>query len=163
MKSYAEIVEKARKTKSSRILANSAPNHANILIKNLFISAREDEEKVRIVSGKFAQNVYDESVAVEVTKALGAKIEFDVILTDVEAGEMAGNPVYEAMKNNTNATITFAKDTFGKASHFVLVGNSKYRLEANPEKISAIASFNDPSTGALIGSLFKSAHEILAG
>ena len=168
MKSYVQIVEKARKTNSSRILTNAAPSHANVLIKNLLIAARSAKEDVKIVTGEFSAEVYDETISNEVSATLDSGRSFDVIITDAFEADMAGNPVYDILEaaraadgNEERVKIQFAGEAFSKISHFVLVGENKYRLESDPTTISTIASFNDPNTGKLINGLFTQATSIL--
>ena len=167
MKTYIQIVETARKSNSSRILTNAAPSHAKILIQNLLIAARSAEENVKIVTGEFSEEVYDSSIADEMKATLDAGCSFDVIVTDAAEDDLGDSLVYQALKtvrdgdHSGRANIRFAGDAFSEISHFVLVGENKYRLEPDPTEISAIASFNDSDTGQLIDGLFDQAVSIL--
>lgn len=158
MKTYEEIVEEARKSNSSRVITNNAPSHAKILIKSLLTSARKNSENVKIISGAFYKGVYDDDVANDFEETLKDGVIFDVIISDADENDLAENPVYNVLKKN-GARVRLAKGVFEHIPHFVLVGSSRYRLEADPSKISAIASFNDSDTGEAIDGLFQMASD----
>lgn len=147
MDSFEETVERCRKHRVREMLDNESVGHASVLARNLLQSAVDDNLDVKIVSGCLDKVVYgDLADLVQRIKKSGHVIE--AVLTDQKA-DLQGNAFVEAIGMEN---ISFSKEVF---PHFIIAGDSAYRLEVNHSATKAKANFNDPNLGKRLLSLFE--------
>ena len=124
------------------IIENASTEYAAILLDNLFAYAKDEKVKdIRIVSGRLFRGVFDKLVD-QVKAVLDAGCSVKVI-TLCPSSEVEKTPFYETVANHEHGDVaSLGKDT-NSEKHFIVVGDSSYRLETDDNVSSAIASFND--------------------
>ena len=172
---YRELLQLRRKGKSAEPIPNRYPWHGEMAIRELLEFARSAQQQghpadIRILTGSAPDRVYgceDRSVWDQFAKA-GGRIR--IIVWGDNPGKCGGvlRALYE-----TNESVEFrlsgTNELAGQLMHFVVVGNSAYRLEAphtpfpddtifqdfSPE-IPARICFNDPIGGEAMVRCFDS-------
>jgi hypothetical protein len=139
--SYTQQVEDARTRKLPRILVNTSSEHAKIIIKNLFIFAKEENKEVKLLSGILNDLTYTPLVPY-VQQVLEAGVRVRVIAI---AGreKLEQNRFFSVVTQHVNGSTCALNQTISSISHFCLVGDTAYRLELNDQTKEAYACFND--------------------
>ena len=138
---FQSKVEYSRKHKSSDILLNASTDYAAILLENLFEFAREAADEIQILSGSLFPNVYDKLVP-HITNALNDGCSVRVIVL-CDLAHVAQTQFYKSVKGHERGQVVTLGQEAGRHNHFVVVGNSAYRLETDDSASTAIASFKD--------------------
>ncbi len=152
---FEELVVRCRKKNIDRDIHNSSWDHALILFKNLFLSARNSKQPVRIVTGTLNPDFYGELVDCVEETMKKQKVELIVLERNMEG--LNSNAFASAIKSNPNGRL-FVKhnnDEDIQTSHFVVVGEDKYRFELNHEQTQAVANFKNKTMGEQLVKLFN--------
>lgn len=155
IKSFSEIVERARSKHENRMISNASIEHAGILIRALLVDAVETGSSVKIVTGNLKAPFYSPmaDLAKDVMNAGGS---VEIIVEDAHA-ELAGNAFYEAVQahpNPRNRVMILNADVYKSVSHFVVSGKQCCRLETDHEASEAIANFGDTELASALLDIF---------
>jgi hypothetical protein len=148
---FEKLVQKYAKSLENYTIFNASTAHAIILFKNLLEVAAREKRPVKIFSGCFDPMVYD-SLVEQMKKVIVANVRIS-LTSECEGTKLQGNSFVETIKAYTNGTVISLERKI-RAPHFILVGNSSYRVELDDALKSATANFNDPATGATLDSLY---------
>ncbi len=145
--SFASIVEDCRRERRSFRIENDSIEYAAVLAENLLKFARDNKQDVRIISGSLDERVYGNlaSLAEEVLRTN----RLDIIVENIPAN----SSLIKAVKDHDNGSVREIPDA---GPHFILVGDSAYRLEVNHKLAKAVANFNEPVNGSILRDLFDS-------
>ena len=152
---FVRMVRRLAKWRSDRIIENASIEHALVIIECLLDTARRRKEEVRIVSGCLMDSFYSNlKEAVEGTMDAGASVSVAVLSKTED--ELKGNSFYQAVKKHNNGQVHFVCDDEDLPTpHFVVTGDSGYRIEVDDKKKKAMACFNDPLNGVLLVDIHK--------
>lgn len=142
--SYRRIIEDYRKRRLPTIVANTAACHARIVICNLLVLASEDAASIRLVSGRLAAEVYGE-LGPMISEAIDGGCDLRVI-TECGRAELTGNQFYQVIHQKRPDSIRcmgIQSTTRQHMQHYMLVGETAYRVEFDDLTRSATACFND--------------------
>lgn len=153
---FEQLVKECRSKKINRTIYNASRGHANILLRNLFESAHENNAKdaIKIVSGYLDPNFYGSlGEAICAASADGCDVS---ILVMNEKSDLDNNPFIQPLKGMSGVTCIQYKGPGTKlAPHFVLVGKDRYRFEVDHDQATAEANFNDSDFGGFLNILYK--------
>ncbi|MGV6839306.1 MAG: hypothetical protein ACWA40_03845 [Planktomarina sp.] len=147
---YETQVEQARKSKSADILENLAMGHAKVVVLNLFQYAVDHKVDVKIISGTLNEECYDAPVVQLAKKVLLNENRIDVLLTEAD-DDIHENAFAQLLNGNPNATL---RSIQSDVPHFIVVGETAFRLEKDHDKVEAFLSFNHPETAKILSSRF---------
>ncbi len=150
MDEFEKLVKDCRKKKSSRIIHNASIGHAAILFDNILESSKYDKAKICMVSGNLTNSFYG-PLAEKFKECLdnGSKVEI-VVLDEADLSE---NTLAKLVEDHENGSLL--KIPGEQSPDFILVGGNRFRTETDYEQAKAIASFNVPSTGTMLKSIFE--------
>ncbi len=145
--SFASIVEDCRRERRSFRIENDSIEYAAVLAENLLKFARDNKQDVRIISGSLDERVYGNlaKLAEEVLRTNKIEIIVEKLPVDHSLVEVVGK--------HKNGSVREIPDA---GPHFILVGDSAYRLEVNHKLAKAVANFNEPVNGGILRDLFDS-------
>jgi len=140
LEEFKRFVEDCRKRELPDVIENASVTYATVLLKNLFIFAKEKRRPVQIVSGRLLCDAFDELIEdIKAVLALGLRVD---VITMCPAANLANNTFYSVVHNDPyGRTASLNKDDEAEG-HFCIVGNA-YRMEVNNRAGTALASFND--------------------
>jgi sugar-specific transcriptional regulator TrmB len=102
--------------------------------------AADEKEEIRIVTGKFATEVYNALVP-DITSALDRGCRVRAIMLASEA-DISSRPFFEAVRDHRNGTVISFGVSTDAMRHFFIAGNA-FRVEVDDKLMKAYASFND--------------------
>lgn len=138
--------------KGGQIIHNASRSHAKILFEQLFDSAIESGEDMRIVSGNLDDAFY-EVLTTRVKECLDSGVKVSLSIID-KGFNIKGSRFAQAVESHENGSVYLTHVVDIKAAHFVTVGDSQYRLEVDHAEAKAIANFNDTSVGKTLMNAF---------
>lgn len=146
---FEKLVEKNYKGRTTERISNGSLEHAKILVKYLFRLAIEEKQDVKIMTGSLQADFYD-NFSAEAKNLLNQGNRISVIsLCQPKCGRF-----FDAVKENPRGSIAIAGEKMESIPHFVLVGNSAYRLETDDYRKSAIGVFNNTDVGSFLAEMF---------
>ena len=151
--SFETMVREYAETESTRIIENASMAHALIIVRQLIQTATQHGEEIRIVSGRLMRDFYSQLVSV--TRAALEKVTVSVVVLSKE--ELDGNKFYDLVTNSDRGEVVVLDSPPSSMSHFVVVGDRRYRVELDDGQKKALASFNDD----VIPQMLKAAHHNL--
>ena len=128
--------------------------HALEIVRHLFLSARRHHEDVRIVSGGLFDEFYRELV--EDARTALDHVRISIIVVSKTCEELNGNGFYGLVNKHKNGRVLFLPKGTTDMNHFILVGDSRYRIEIDDSKTTAFACFNDEAFGTHLSSIYES-------
>lgn len=145
---FARKVRKCRQERSPETIENASTAYASVLLEELFGFAQEIKAReVLILSGRLIADVYDKLVG-RIKSLLDSGCQVRVIALSSEA-DMEQNEFYKAVRDygrdRDRGEVACLDQDPRSENHFVVVGDSAYRLETSDSSSTAIASFNDRS------------------
>lgn len=153
MDDFRKLVEKYYKQNSSESISNGSIEHAKVLAKYLFRVALDKNEEVRITTGSLEKDFYENFT--DIIKKILIKKKVSIISENT----CANSTFQEAIEESENGSIQVFKPKknaqIQSLPHFILVGDGAYRLETNDKLKIATASFNRPSVGEFLKSIFQ--------
>lgn len=153
MKSYEQIVERYRKYKLREMLPNDSHSHAAILFHNILQAAIDNGLDVKIVSGTLMKEFYEPLVSK--IQSLLVKNRIEVILLSPEEHQLKDNKFLDEILLSSKGAVYRWDNSSGNSSHFILAGDSIYRLETDHGRGEAIANFNDKTLGDWLSNEFS--------
>ncbi len=164
---YRLYVERCRRRRASTLLPHSTITRSAIVIGNLLDLAAETGSPIRLVSGKLAAGVFSDLIP-NLLRALDAQCDLRIVVErDYEA--MLDNSFCTAVRARAPDAVRFLGTplaTFmNERTHFILVGQTAYRVEVEDKTHKATACFND-TTEAVVPTLlaqFDTAWRMAAG
>ena len=130
-------------------------DHAKILLRHLFRAAGDHTEPVRIVSGRLRRDFYNDLVADAEQTLQKAKVSVVVLSNE----QLKDNPFYEVVKNHPNGDVRVLGTDPVSYTHFLVVGERRYRVEHDDGKHTAYASFNNEVIPPLLIEYFDHLHK----
>ena len=128
--------------------------HALDIVKHLFLSAIRHKEDVRIVSGGLFDEFYRELI--EDASSVLDHVRVSIIVISKTREELTGNGFFGLVDAHENGRVVFLPKGMADMNHFILVGNSRYRIEIDDSNTSAFACFNDEAFGTHLSLIYES-------
>lgn len=150
---FEGFVKDCAENSKSEFIRNSSIEHAKIIVRELFNCAIRDQQDVRISSGKLQEDFYDDMVDLG-RKAMDQDVHVSVVVLDSAEEQLQGNSFYETVEDHANGRV-FTLDLPETETHYVLVGDSRYRVEFDDVTKEAVASFNDGTVGHLLADVHE--------
>ena len=151
MEHYRKLVKRLADEGSSDLIPNGGTEHAEVLIENIFLHARD---VVRVFSGELNARVYGASNIVENAKEFmqsGSGKKLQILIQDYSYDDHLRYEKHDLIhmcyeKLGSDACEIKAVDDIDKVvdSHFVVMDDIGYRFEPDRKKPAAIGCFNDP-------------------
>lgn len=152
---FVRMVRRLAKRASDRIIENASIDHALVIIECLLEEAGKRAQEVRIVSGCLQESFYSKLVdKISGTMAAGSTV--DVVVLEAERKDLESNPFYQAVHGRDRGHVYVVHEDEGSTPHFVVTGDSRYRVEVDDEKKKAMACFNDTFNGRMLVDIHKS-------
>jgi hypothetical protein len=145
--SFARIVEDCRRERRAFRIENDSIENAAVLAENLLMFARDNKQDVRIISGSLDERVYG-NLALLAGEVLRTN-KIDIIVEKLPGD----HSLIQVVKDHPNGSVREIPDA---GPHFILIGDSAYRLEVNHKLAKAVANFNEPVNGTILRDLFDS-------
>lgn len=139
MDSFKKLVKHCADNDSTRIIQNASTEHAKVLLQQLLLTASEKGETVRIVSGRLRRDFYNDLLN-EVKKALDS-VEVSIVVLSRE--QLDDNPFFNLVNEHPKGKVVALDEEPGRWTHFIVVGDKRYRIEEDDGKQTAHASFNN--------------------
>ena len=152
MENFEKLVQRCVDNDENHTIFNASLSHAAILFENLLDVADKKKEDVRIFSGCFEKEFY-ESLKGKVVKLLNSGVKVHLV-SDCEKKDLEENEFIKTVSDHKNGTIKNLSEQKG-IPHFILVGDSRYRVELDDSLKTARANFNDSSTGNMLLGLYN--------
>ena len=149
---YVQLVREAARTADSRIIENASEDHAIVIIQCLLDQARKRHEQVRIVSGCLLRPFYE--LLVEHARQALEKVTIGIVV-GCSQEELQGNPFYELVNEHPNGSVRLVPRVRDEVSHFVVTGDSRFRVEVDDKNRSAVACFNDSVLGKMLVGIYN--------
>ncbi|MBA5249834.1 MAG: hypothetical protein FE834_09975 [Gammaproteobacteria bacterium] len=151
MDDFKKLVETHYKRNSSETISNGSVKHAKVLVEYLFRLAEEKGKNVSIVTGSLEKSFYE-----TFTEAI-EKILKNNTVSIISENAWDDSSFASAIKKSEKGFIKIFKpnEEIQSPPHFILVGNSAYRLETDDKLKIATASFNRPAIGEFLELIFK--------
>ena len=139
MDSFEKLVKYCADNDSTRIIQNASMEHAKILLRQLLLTASEKGETVRIVSGRLRRDFYNDLLA-EAQKTLD-RVKVSIVV--LSGDQLDGNRFFELVRGHHNGEVVVLEQEPERWTHFIVVGDKRYRVEEDDGKQTAHASFNN--------------------
>jgi len=153
---FREIVDRCHKQNLDQWIPNSAISHAAYLLYKLLQVAAKHKRRIRIISGRLDRRVYDQ-LADTLQTCIDAKVRMDVVVLDgVDGGSEGENPFYRRLQAYPGAHC-YAPAPGGEKihmPHMLVVGDSSFRYEIDPEAHKAKANFNNRTITEILNEHF---------
>jgi hypothetical protein len=160
---YARYVQHCRRHQRSDIIANTAYVNAQFIMGQLLLLALDKHYDVRLLSGKLDNKTYNSLMPVfQRVLDAGNKIKILILSTHDSLQE---NDVYTLISEHANGRYQVLNEQPDSMMHFMLVGDTAYRVEFDDTTKQAYACFNDKD-GLVVGhymNLFKEKWNEAAG
>ncbi len=159
MKTYAQLIKEYRKSREREMISNGSHEHGRIIADNIFEAALSDKLDVSIITGTLRREFYEPLVP-KLSRLLETN-KVNLIVVDPEESELSGNKFLDCISSASNREIIINRDNSQnrRHQHFILAGDSMYRLETDHEMGLAVANFNDPIVGEMLRDRFESVLE----
>ena len=139
---FEQFVKKCAENNSSEIIENISTGHALVLARHLFAAAGRDRETVRIVSGRLLKSFYEE-LKEAAREALDLGARFKVVVLSDDPTQFRENGFADLVEKHENGEIHVLNKGAESMPHFMVVGESRYRIEVDASRKIARAAFND--------------------
>ncbi len=153
MDKFSQTVKKCREKESDLMLDNASFDHALVLCENLLGAAKDHNESVRIVTGSLAPVFYDKLIGAVTAYLKSEDAKIDVIVID-PCADMANSEFAKVLEDDKRCNLYVSKNKVAYP-HFMLIGEKRFRLETDHNKIKAKACFNNPNLGRFLSELFS--------
>jgi len=147
---YRKAVKKAKELKIE--IKNPSIEHAGILMDELLTHAIENKLDIKLVSGRLEKNFYD-SLMPKFEDAVKAGCKVDVLVGCGESSKIENKALYKLLNNPGRASAHYIEDK--SIIHFMLAGDSAYRVEINKEYKTAIGHFDNTTIGEVLSKKFE--------
>ena len=152
MVEYEREIERLAQEHTGEPIFNSSPDHARIVIRNIFRSA---SESVNILSGSLTARVYGHDMVVDEASlflASSHRNRVQIILERDSIEDRAINPLFLKLaksENSKNVELRIAPEEAQKLYdfHCIVTDNDCYRYEPDRKYAVAIAAFGDATGG----------------
>lgn len=151
MNDFSKLVKKCSKNLENHTIFNASKDHAAILFNNLLDVSKREKESIKIFSGCYEADFYNKFVK-DITEILNNDIKVE-LLAECKQEELHNNEFFNIVRKHKNGSVGCIKKQ--SYPHFIIVGNSRYRIETDDQKKVARANFNDPINGETIVSMFN--------
>ncbi|MDA8012210.1 MAG: hypothetical protein MPJ83_07760 [Gammaproteobacteria bacterium] len=149
---FKDVVDRCHKKNLDQWISNSATSHAAYLLHKLLQIAAKRKRDIRIISGRLDRRVYDQLEDM-LQECIDAEVKMDVVVLDgVDGGEEGENPFYQKLREYSGAQC-YAPKPGGETvriPHMLVVGDSGFRYEVDPESHKAKANFNNPAIAEML-------------
>lgn len=165
MEEYKAYIEELAEHNKNVVFFNSGPEHASLVMENIFRSSRHD---IRIFAGYMSGEVSDkENYKSGLTDFFqrGGKIRI-LLQSDKKIPEKEP-PIFKLLKffslvkpgsvevkESKRARVFQADDKTAKEIHFTTGDDRMYRIEDDISSFSASGNFNDPETVKSLNAMF---------
>lgn len=156
---YTGMVREYGANDSPEVFENASIGHALEIAKALFDSAERHAEDVRIVTGCLLVPFYDQLV--KHAERVLAKASITVIVYASRDDEIVNSEFCKTVMVHDRGEVLFYPD--GSGAHFILVGDSRYRLESDDSRATAFACFNDRRFGKFLLNVFRGTRMVMTG
>lgn len=138
---FTKLVDRCFEKELDKIIYNASWEHALILFKHLFKAAlKYDDKNIRIVSGHLTREFYRELVE-EVRACLEKGVHVEVLVTEPKA-DIEDNEFVRVVRASPNGTVLVSRKPLS-TSHFIVVGEKRFRLEEDHKQCKAVACFKN--------------------
>ena len=151
MDTFEKLVKDCADSDSTRIIENASMDHAKVLLRQLLQTANDKKEPVRIVSGRLRKEFYNELV----DKARHVLNETTISVVVLSDEQLQNNRFYDLVKHHSNGQVTLLSQDPNRWTHFIVVGDRRYRVEVDDGKHTAHASFNNEVIPRLLHERFE--------
>lgn len=151
MNDFEKLVHKYYNSNSDELISNGSIEHATILAKYLFLSAEKMENDVKIITGSLDKDFYAKFA--EPIKRILKNNTVSIISEKPYEQSDFSQAILDS--NNGNIKTLSKKDKITSLPHFILIGDSSYRLETDDNLKLAQASFNRPNVGKFLLAIFN--------
>jgi hypothetical protein len=148
---YRKAVKKAKELKME--IKNPSIDHAGILMDELLQYAIDEKLPIKLVSGCLKKDFYA-NLSDKFREALDAKCKIEVLVECDKDDKIENKELYKILNNSENASIHTIKED-NSVIHFMLIGDSAYRVETSKEYKTAIGHFDNCSIGELLLNRFN--------
>jgi hypothetical protein len=160
---YSQIVKDLMESKSSEVISNSEPSHAQALFQSFFEYAKKE---VLIFCHNLDKRVFDDPKIVEMAENAIEKrgISLHVIMQSEPDESLFFNFVNGRANDSAKISITSCKDIPGfnvQEANYTVMDGRAYRYEENRSEIKAIASMNQPEMAGALTRVFNGTRSIL--
>lgn len=154
---YRREVRRLADERTGEPILNSSPDHAEIVIQQIFHSANE---RVNILSGSLTPRVYGRDLIVWEAALFLASSHLNrvqIILEQDCIEDRRLNPLLREVSKFKNVELRFASEEVRKLYdfHYIVTDNDCYRFEPDREYAVAVAAFGHSSGGQHLRGLHK--------
>ena len=151
---FREIVDHCHKRNLDQWIPNSATSHAVYLLHKLLQVAAKRKRRIRMISGSLDRRVYDQ-LADALQACINAEVRMDVVVLDGVDGAREENSFYRRLREYPKARC-YAPKAGGAIHmpHMLVVGDSSFRYEIDPESHKAKANFNNREIAEILNKHF---------
>ncbi|MGR3913350.1 MAG: hypothetical protein OD918_02305 [Gammaproteobacteria bacterium] len=153
---FRKIVDHCHKRNLDQWIPNSAISHAAYLLYKLLQAAAKGKRRIRMITGRLDRRVYDQ-LTDTLQACIDAEVQMDVVVLDgVDDGREGENPFYRRLRAYPGARC-YAPAPGGKKihmPHMLVVGDSSFRYEIDPEAHKAKANFNNHTIAEILSEHF---------
>lgn len=146
---YQREVRRLARERTGEPIFNSSPDHAQIVIQNIFRSANES---VNILSGDLTPRVYGRDMVVSEASlflASSHRNRIEIILERDSIEDRRLNPLLQEIAKSKNVELRIAPEETQKLYnfHYIVTDNDCYRYEPDRKYAVAIAAFGHATGG----------------
>lgn len=146
---YRREVWRLARERTGEPIFNSSPDHAEIVIQNIFNSANES---VNILSGDLTPRVYGRDLLVREASlflASSHRNQVQIILERDSIEDRGLNPLLLEISRFKNVALRFAPPEVRELYnfHYIVTDNDCYRFEPDRKYAVAVAAFGDTTGG----------------
>jgi len=151
MNGFSKAVKECREKESPRVLENASIEHAKELFVNLIEEGQSKKEDIAIVSGNLNREFYSQLVPVA-KEALKTGINISLLIADPSV-DTEGHPFVNVLLDG-GGSVYKARTSLIDTSHFIVVGEKRFRLETDHAQTKALACFNNAEVGKVLNKAF---------
>lgn len=162
MENYRKLVKRLADEGSGEFIPNGGTEHAEVLIENIFIHAKNI---VRVFSGELNARVYGVPNIVDSAKAFlqeSSDNKLQILIQDYSEDDLSKyvhhdliKMCHEDLDDDAACEIKSVNEMdTDVSSHFVIMDEIGYRFEPDREKPTAMGCFNDPESAKKLNKSF---------
>ena len=161
---YSQIVKDLMESKSSEVISNSEPSHAQALFETFFEYAKKE---VLIFCHRLDKRVFGIQSLADMAKDAveNRNISLHIIVQSEPDESSFLKFVNEKSEESTRVSISTCHSIPNVSSqdvNFAVMDGHAYRFEEDRTKIKAIASMNQPETAGALTRVFNGTRSILS-
>lgn len=139
---YARYVRYCRRFQIADIITNTAYVNAQFIMEQLLLLALKKQSIVRLLTGRLENNTYN-PLSPLFRRVLDAGVKIKILIMTTDGENLTKNEVYDIVTSHKNGRLHILNQRPDSILHFMLVGNSAYRVEINDTTKEAYACFKD--------------------